>query len=171
MHREGKEHRPENRQRAPTKEGLKLFRYPLGSHRRSFRCAFHCRAAHGGYDVLGRCTLVAGKVFGLYFPETLRGGAVPQHRLGAGGSQTFYSLLIPVGVRTLSGPLVRRSSLQSGAQQACDSSRRSSLQWRTQKARGLIPSRDAREGSDTPGRREPKECEEGRAEVLGTFSA
>ena len=30
---------------------------------------------------------------------------------------------------------------------------------------------DAREGGDTPGRREPKECERGRAEVLGTFSA
>ena len=29
----------------------------------------------------------------------------------------------------------------------------------------------ALEGSDTPRRREPKECEEGRAEVLGTFSA
>ena len=34
-----------------------------------------------------------------------------------------------------------------------------------------MPSGDAREGSDTPGRREPKECEKGRAEVLGTFSA
>ena len=30
---------------------------------------------------------------------------------------------------------------------------------------------DAREGSDTPGRREPKECERGRVEVLETFSA
>ena len=30
---------------------------------------------------------------------------------------------------------------------------------------------DAREGSDTPGRREPTECEKDRAEVLGTFSA
>ena len=34
-----------------------------------------------------------------------------------------------------------------------------------------MPSGDAREGSDTPGRREPKECEKGGAEVLGTFSA
>ena len=34
-----------------------------------------------------------------------------------------------------------------------------------------MPSGDAREGSDTPGRREPKECEKGRVEVLGTFSA
>ena len=34
-----------------------------------------------------------------------------------------------------------------------------------------MPSGDAREGSDTPGRREPEECERGRAEVLGTFSA
>ena len=43
----------------------------------------------------------------------------------------------------------------------------------TQKAGGFssLPSGDAREGSDTPGRREPKECERGRAEVLGTFSA
>ena len=34
-----------------------------------------------------------------------------------------------------------------------------------------LPSGDAREGSDTPGRREPKECQKCRAEVLGTFSA
>ena len=34
-----------------------------------------------------------------------------------------------------------------------------------------MPSGDAREGSDTPGRRELKECEKGRAEVLGVFSA
>ena len=34
-----------------------------------------------------------------------------------------------------------------------------------------MPSGDAREGSDTPGRREPKEWEKGRAKVLGTFSA
>ena len=34
-----------------------------------------------------------------------------------------------------------------------------------------MPSGYAREGSDTCGRREPKECEKGRAEVLGTFSA
>ena len=41
----GNGHRPEER--------LSFFRYPLGSHWRSLRCAFHCRAAHGGYDVLG----------------------------------------------------------------------------------------------------------------------
>ena len=34
-----------------------------------------------------------------------------------------------------------------------------------------MPSGDAREGSDTPRRREPKECEEGRTKVPGTFSA
>ena len=71
-------------ERAPTREPGKgtdprnsIFQVPLGSHRRSHRCAFHCQAAHGGYDVLGRCTLVAGTVFGLSFPETLlkpRGG-------------------------------------------------------------------------------------------------
>ena len=38
------------------------------------------QAAHGGYDVLGRCMLLAGAVFGLFLPETLRGGAVPQHQ-------------------------------------------------------------------------------------------
>ena len=59
------------------RNGFLLFRYPLGIRRRSLRCAFHCRAAHGGYDVLGGCTLVAGTVFGLSFPETLRGGASP----------------------------------------------------------------------------------------------
>ena len=34
-----------------------------------------------------------------------------------------------------------------------------------------MPSRDARERSDAPGRREPTECEKDRAEALGTFSA
>ena len=34
-----------------------------------------------------------------------------------------------------------------------------------------LPSGDREKGVDTPGRREPKECERGRAEVLGTFSA
>ena len=79
VHREGKGHRPENREKAPTRGTVFLFffRYPLGSHRRSLRCAFHCRAAHGGYDVLGRCTLVAGEVFGLLFPETLKGRCGP----------------------------------------------------------------------------------------------
>ena len=68
----GKGHRPENRQRAPTQgTALSGSGIPLGSHRRSHRCAFHCQAAHGGYDVLGRCTLVASKVVGLSFPETL----------------------------------------------------------------------------------------------------
>ena len=41
---------------------------------------------------MGACTLLAGAVL-VYFPEALRGGAVPQHRLGADGSQTFYSVL------------------------------------------------------------------------------
>ena len=52
--RTGKGHRP--------KERLLLVQVSPGSHRRSLRCAFHCQAAHGGYDVLGRCTLVAGTV-------------------------------------------------------------------------------------------------------------
>ena len=34
-----------------------------------------------------------------------------------------------------------------------------------------MPSGDARDGSETLGRREPKECEKGMVEVLGTFSA
>ena len=70
-------------ERAPTREpakgtdprnGLYLFRYPLGSHWRSLRCASPSHVAHGGYDVLGWCMLLAG----LSFPETLekpRGGA------------------------------------------------------------------------------------------------
>ena len=43
--RTGNGHRPEER--------FSSFRYTLGSHWRSLRCAFHCRAPHGGYDVLG----------------------------------------------------------------------------------------------------------------------
>ena len=62
VHMEGKGHRPENRQRAPTRgtakgtdprNGFLFFRYPVNSRWRFLRCAFHCRAAHGGYDVLG----------------------------------------------------------------------------------------------------------------------
>ena len=71
----GKGHRPDNRQRAPT-QGTAFFRYPLGRPRRFLCCLVHGQAAHGGYDVLGRCMLLAGAVFGLSFPETLRGGAV-----------------------------------------------------------------------------------------------
>ena len=66
--RTGNGHRPE--------ELFSFFRYPLGSNWRSLRCAFQCRAAHGGYDVLGRCTLVEGTVFGLSFPETPKAGAL-----------------------------------------------------------------------------------------------
>ena len=48
------------------RNGFLLFRYTLGSHRRSLRCVVRGRVAHRGYDVLGRCTLVAG---GLLFPR------------------------------------------------------------------------------------------------------
>ena len=88
-------HRPSvsdvSRPRAPTQEqvqgtvprnGLQLFRCPLGGLRRSLRCVVHGQAAHGGYVVLGGCTLVAGTVFGLSFPEAPRGGAVPQFQSG-----------------------------------------------------------------------------------------
>ena len=53
LHREEKGHRPDNREWAPTRGTVFFFRYPLGSHWRSLRCAFRCRAAHGGYDVGG----------------------------------------------------------------------------------------------------------------------
>ena len=85
-------------ERAPTREpgtgtdprnGFLFFRYPLGSHRRSLRCAFHCQAAHGGYDVLGRCTLVAGKVFGLFFPETLKGRCGPTATVELSGHRLY----------------------------------------------------------------------------------
>ena len=38
---------------------------------------FMGQAAHGGYDVLGRCMLLAGAVFGLFFPRLL--GEVRSH--------------------------------------------------------------------------------------------
>ena len=49
--------------------GLKSFRYPLGRRRRFLRCLVRGQAAHGGYDVLGRCMLLAGAVFGFFFPR------------------------------------------------------------------------------------------------------
>ena len=58
-------------------ERFSFFRYSLGSHRRSLRCAFHCRAAQGGNDVLGGARWLQVHFFGLSFPETLRGGASP----------------------------------------------------------------------------------------------
>ena len=38
----------------------------------------------------GWCTLVAGTVFGLLFPETLRRGAVPQHQSELMGRELFH---------------------------------------------------------------------------------
>ena len=59
------------------KERFSFFRYPLGSHWRSLRCAFHCRAAHGVYDVLGGARwLQVQFLVSFFFPETLRRGAV-----------------------------------------------------------------------------------------------
>ena len=63
-----KGHRPENREWAPTR-GTAFFRYPLGRRRQFLRCLVHGQVAHGGYDVLGRCMLLAGAVFGLFFPR------------------------------------------------------------------------------------------------------
>ena len=56
--------------------------------------------------------------------------------------------------------------MSSGA--ASKGGRVNALGCRLKGREGLMPSGDAREGS---GRREPKECEEGRVEVLGTFFA
>ena len=53
------------------------FRYPLGSHWRSLRCAFHCRASHGGYDVLGGARWLQVQFLVSFFPETLKGRRVP----------------------------------------------------------------------------------------------
>ena len=73
-------------ERAPTQEpgkgtdprnGFLLFRYPLGSHRRSDRCAFPLPSCSWRLRRPGWCTLVAGTVFGLSFPETLKGRRVP----------------------------------------------------------------------------------------------
>ena len=67
--RTGKGHRPEER--------FSLFRNPLGSHWRSLRCAFHCRAAHGAYDVLGGARWLQVQFLVSLFPRLLRGGASP----------------------------------------------------------------------------------------------
>ena len=87
-------HRPSvfdvSRSRAPTeelvqghrpKERPSVVRCPLGSPA-SLHCVVHGQAAHGGYVVLGGCTLVAGTVFDLSFPEALMRGAVPQFQSG-----------------------------------------------------------------------------------------
>ena len=78
VHRERKGHRPENRHGAPT-QGTALSGSGIPLAVTGGLSAARFVAAHGGYDVLGRCMLVAGTVFGLPFPETPRGGAVPQH--------------------------------------------------------------------------------------------
>ena len=67
--RTGKGHRPE--------EKFSLFRYPLGSHWRSLRCAFHCRAAHEAYDVLGGAHWLQVQFLVSLFPRLSRGGACP----------------------------------------------------------------------------------------------
>ena len=78
VHREEKGHRPENREWAPTRGTVFFFfRYPLGSHWRSLRCTFHCRAALGGYDVLGGERWLQVQFFVSFFLETLRGVASP----------------------------------------------------------------------------------------------
>ena len=77
VHREEKGHRPYNREWAPTRGTVFFFRYPLGSHWRSLRCAFHCRAAHGGYDVLGGARWLQVQFLVSLFQRLLRGGACP----------------------------------------------------------------------------------------------
>ena len=59
--RTGNGHRPEER--------FSFFRYSLGSHRLSHCCTFHCRAAHGGYDVLGGARLLQVQFLVSFFPR------------------------------------------------------------------------------------------------------
>ena len=146
----------------------------LGRRRRFLRCLVHGQAAHGGYDVLGRCMLLAGAVFGLFFPETLKGRCGPAAPVGGalsstlektdGGSRLREERLLTDGGGRVTVALKRRRLLTDGGG-------RVTVALKRREGSAALPSGDAREGSDTPGRREPKECERGRAEVLGTFSA
>ena len=71
VHRKGKGHRPENRQRAST-QGTAFFRYPLGHRRRFLRCLVHGQAAHRVYDVLGGARWLQVQFLVSLFPRLLR---------------------------------------------------------------------------------------------------
>ena len=71
VHRKGKGHRPENRQKAPT-QGTAFFRYLLGHRRRFLRCLVHGQAAHRGYDVLGGARWLQVQFLVSLFPRLLR---------------------------------------------------------------------------------------------------
>ena len=103
------------------------------------------------------------------FPETLREGAVPQHQWSC--RVTVFKRELEGGAlsstleKTDGGSRVREERLLT------DGGGRVTVALKRREGSAALPSGDAREGSDTPGLREPKECERGRAEVLGTFSA
>ena len=98
-------------ERAPTREpakgtaprnGIKSFRYPLGRRRRFLRCVVHGQAAHGGYDVLGWCMLLAGAVFGLFFPR-LKGEARSEDSCGV--RRPLFKSCHPLGQEVPGPPL------------------------------------------------------------------
>ena len=81
VHREGNGHRPENRQRAPTRGTVFFFQVPPWQSLAVSPLRVSLPSRSWRLRRPGWCTLVAGTVFGLlFFSETLRGGAVPQHQ-------------------------------------------------------------------------------------------
>ena len=190
VHREEKGHRPENRERAPTRGTVFLFSgTPLGSHWRSLRCAFHCRAAHGGYDVLGGARWLQVQFLVSFFPET-KGRRVPiivgrelfKHcvlgELCPCTSNLFGCSSIPpvpiwesATIWRLSSQDGRRLDAQAsdhlfGGRVTCSETQtRHALRPPVRRLTRRVHRRLIRQPTRST------ECEKGRAEVLGTFSA
>ena len=142
-------------ERAPTREPakgtdprnvIKSFRYPLGRRRRFVRCLVRGQAAHGGYDVLGRCMLLAGAVFGLFFPR-LKGEVRSENSRGV--RRPLFKSCHPQGQEVPRPPLWVDSST----------------------ALAFIEADVAHGGVTQPPYAALQRMREGRAGVLGTFSA
>ena len=181
VHREGKGHRPESRERAPTRGTVFFFQVPPWRSLAVSPLRVSLPSRSWRLRRPGWCTLVAGTVFGLSFPETLKGRCGPTATVDLSGrrllNESWRAVLSPaLSKKTDGGGRVREERLLTNggggtrkATPVTDGGGRVTVALQRREGSAALPSGDAREGSDTPGRREPKECERGRAEVLGTF--
>ena len=90
VHREGNGHRPENRDRAPTRGTVFCVQVHPWQSPPVSPLRVSLPTAQGGYDVLGGARWLQVQFFGLLFPETLRIGAVPQHLSELMGREFFH---------------------------------------------------------------------------------
>ena len=88
VHREGKGHRPENRERAPTRGTVFFVQVSPWQSLAVSPLRVSLPSRSWSLPRPGWCTLVAGTVFGHSFPETLKGEARAHHC----GSRTFQTL-------------------------------------------------------------------------------